>query len=86
MQRRGTSRHLCIYIISYLVLFLRGVFIAFYVFPLHVNEYAPRCFKQYYNDENHLVLKYEIINLSKGLLHVVLEHKSIDSVFVRCQR
>ena len=46
MQRRGTSRHLCIYIISYLVIIL----FVYYVFPLHVNKYIHNYFKHYYNE------------------------------------
>ena len=65
--QRGTSRHLiCIYTLSFIyLLILRVVFIAFYVFPLHVNKYVNKYFKHYYNDRNHLVLKYIIFYLCK---------------------
>ena len=73
MQQRGKSRLLCIYIVSYLVIVLGSSLIAFYVFPLHVNKYVHKYFKQYYNDGYHLVLKYLFIYVGIGSL--VLEHK-----------
>ena len=73
MPRRGILRHLCMYIVSYLVIFLRVGFIACNVFPLHVNKSVLKYFKHYYNDGNYLVLKYVFIYVSKG--PIVLEYK-----------
>ena len=71
MQRRGTSRHLCIYtyIVAYLVIILesRVLYFIFYPFPLHVHKNL----KHYYNHGNNLVFKY----LFNDVGPLVLEHR-----------
>ena len=76
MQRRGTSRHLCIYtyIVAYLFIILESrvcliLHCIFYHFQLHVQKN----FKHYYNHGNHLVFKYVFNYVGIGPL--VLEHK-----------
>ena len=74
MQRRGTSRHLCIYtyIAGYLRIILESKILLhfiFYPFPLHVHKN----FKHYYNHRNHLVLNCVFNDVGIGPL--VLEHK-----------
>ena len=72
MQRRGTSRHVCIYNVRYLVIILESSLYCIFCFPLHFNKYVHKYFKHYYNDGNHLVLKYVFIYVSIGPL--VLGH------------
>ena len=58
MQRRGTSRHVFIYIVSSLVIIFLTYFVSFYLFPLHVHKYLQKYFKHYNNDRNYLVFDY----------------------------
>ena len=74
MQRRGTSRHLCIYtyiVANLLIIFLREEFGAFYIFPFQLQVHKN--FKHYYNHGNQLVFKYVFNDV--GIVPLVLEHK-----------
>ena len=74
MQRRGTSRHLCIYtyIVAYLLIILQSRFCCILYFILFHYMSTKNC-KHYYNHRNHLVFKYAFNDEDIGLL--VLEHK-----------
>ena len=73
MQRRGTSRHVCIYtyIVAYWLIILESrslLHFIFYPFQLHVHKH----FKYHYNHWHHLVFKYVFNYVGIGPL--VLEH------------
>ena len=74
MQRRGTSRHLCVYtyIVAYLLIILesRDCCIVYFII---FNNMSTKNFKHCYNHGKHLVFKYVFNDVGIGPL--VLEHK-----------